>query len=155
MYHEWRRDEYTISTDPAKLDLDVIHGFLARDSYWAQNVPRQVVQRSIAGSLAFGLYHGERQIGFARLITDRATFAYLADVFVIDDARGQGLGKWLVGTILAHPELTGLRRWLLATGDAHGLYARFGFKPLTAPERWMEIRDSEVYTRSARGEHGD
>jgi GNAT superfamily N-acetyltransferase len=154
MYHEWQRDGYTISTDPAKLDLDVIHGFLAHDSYWAQYVPREVVQRSIANSIAFGLYCEKRQIGFARVITDRATFAYLADVFVIGEARGKGLGTWLVATILSHPELTGLRRWLLATGDAHGLYARFGFRTLTAPERWMEIRDPDVYTRAARGEHG-
>jgi GNAT superfamily N-acetyltransferase len=138
---EERRGEYLLSTDPERLDLDVVHGFLTA-SYWGEGIPRQTVERSIAGSLPFGAYHitpeGERQVGFARVITDRATFAYLADVFVLPEHRGHGLGAWLVEAIVAHPELQGLRRWMLATRDAHGLYERFGWGPLTALDLWME-----------------
>ena len=143
---EVRRDEYTISTDPARLDLSVVHGYLAR-SYWAAGIPADVVRRSIEGSLCFGVYHGAAQVGFARVVTDRATFGYLADVFVLEPHRGRGLSKWLVEVILAHPELAGLRRLLLATRDAHGLYAQFGFQPLAEPARWMEIRRPDVYAR--------
>lgn len=144
MPDEWRRGDYLISTDATRLDLPTIHGFLTT-SYWAAGVPFDVVQRSIEHSLAFGVYHHDRQIGFARVITDRATFAYLADVFVLEPHRGQGLGHWLVETILAHPELQGLRRWLLATRDAHALYRSAGFTPLQAPERWMERHFPDVY----------
>ena len=145
--HQWTRGEYTISTDPALLGLDVIHQFLT-SSYWAAGVPREVVQRSIEHSLPFGLYKRARQIGFARVVTDYATFAYLADVFVIDEFRGEGLGKWLIEVVMTHPELAGLRRWMLATRDAHGLYRKSGFTELSQPERWMEKREPNVYSNS-------
>ncbi|HEX2183426.1 MAG TPA: GNAT family N-acetyltransferase [Rubrobacteraceae bacterium] len=135
---EWHRGEYTISTDPGRVDLDVVHGYLTA-SYWAAGIPRETVARSIAHSLPFGLYHGARQVGFARAITDRATFAYLADVFVLEEHRGRELGKWLVEVILSHPDLQGLRRWMLATRDAHDLYRRYGFAGLGRPEIFMEI----------------
>ena len=138
-----------IDTDPERLDRSVIHGFL-RESYWAGGIPLEIVERSIQNSLCFGLYDQGRQVGFARLVTDRATFAYLADVFVLESHRGRGLAKHLMAAILAHPEVQGLRRWLLATRDAHGLYAEFGFRPLPQPDRFMEINDPQVYRRSAR-----
>jgi GNAT superfamily N-acetyltransferase len=144
MVHEWRRGEYLISTDQARLDIGVIHDYLANSSYWATGRPVEVVRRSIEHSLAFGLYKGEQQIGFARVITDYATFAWLADVFVLDQFRGEGLGKWLVEVIIAHPELQGFRRWVLATKDAHELYRRFGFNELSRPERWMERADPKM-----------
>lgn len=137
--HEWRRGPHRISTDPDQIDLAVVHGFLTT-SYWAAGVSRERVARSIAGSIPFGLFDDRRQIGFARVISDGATFAWLADVFVVPEARGRGLGAWLVETILLHPELQGLRRWSLSTRDAHALYGRFGFAPLTNPERMMELR---------------
>ena len=145
-HEEWRRGPFTISTDPARLDLDVVHGFLTT-SYWAGGIPREVVRRSIEGAIAFGIFEGGAQVGFARVITDRATFAYLADVFVLEGWRGRGLSRWLMECIVAHPDLQGLRRWMLATRDAHGLYAKFGFTPLASPERWMHRWDPEVYTR--------
>ena len=126
-----------ISTDPDRLDLDVIHRWLSEKSYWAQGRPRELMQRSFDNSICFGVYLGDRQVGFARVVTDRATFAWLADVFILDEYRGRGYGKALVAAVLAHPELQGLRRWLLATKDAHGLYAQNGFTP-TPPERFME-----------------
>lgn len=141
--NEWMRDEYLISTDPARLDIDVIHRFLT-ESYWAGGVPREVVKRSIEHSLPFGLYTENRQIGFARVITDYATFAYLADVFVLDEFRGEGLGKWLIEVVVSHPELAVLRRWMLATRDAHGLYRKSGFTELKQPERWMEKHRQNV-----------
>jgi GNAT superfamily N-acetyltransferase len=140
-----RKGNDEISTAPQRLDLDVVHGFLTA-SYWATGIPRATVERSLAGSLNFGLYRDGAQIGFARFVTDGATFAYLADVFVLPAHRGQGLAKWLVGTALTHPALTGLRRVLLATRDAHALYAQFGFTPLARPERFMEILDLDVYS---------
>ncbi len=141
---EWRQGEYTISTEYARLDSAFVHDFLSR-SYWAQNIPVETVQRSIENSLCFGLYEAEKQIGFARVVTDRATFAYLCDVFVIEDYRGRGLSKWLMETILAHEELQNLRRWLLATRDAHGLYGQFGFTALDAPEVFMQRHAPNVY----------
>jgi GNAT superfamily N-acetyltransferase len=141
---EWSRDDYTISTDRTRLDLEVVHGYLAR-SYWAQGITRDVVQRSIASSLNFGLYAGNEQAGFARVITDYATFGYLADVFVLEEHRGRGLGMWLMETVMAHPRLQGLRVWRLATRDAHGLYEKVGFRSLARPERLMEIVDEAVY----------
>lgn len=143
---ESRRGTFTITTDPARIDRAAAHAFLT-GSYWARGVPREVVDRSIENSIAFALFDGERQIGFARAVTDRATFAYLSDVYVLDEYRGRGLARWLVETVLAHPDLQGLRRWMLATRDAHGLYAKVGFTPLDAPERFMEIFDPEVYGR--------
>ena len=136
---------YEISTDPARLDLDVIHGFLT-ESYWARGIPRETVARSLRGSLCFGVYHAGAQVAFARAITDRATFAYLADVFVLPAHRGRGVGKRLIAAIKAHPELQGQRRWLLGTRDAHGLYRQFGFAPPADPSLWMEIHDPSAYT---------
>ena len=144
-FFERRHGGYAISTDPARIDIDVVHGFLANDSYWARGIPRELVARSIANSLCFGLYEGTRQIGFTRVVTDRATFAWLCDVFVLPAFRGRGLSKWLIETIVSHPELQGLRRWMLATRDAHTLYARVGFEPLTAPEAWMVRRMADPY----------
>ena len=118
--------------------MDLIHEFLSTSAYWALGRPRDVVERSIANSLAFGIYHGDRQAGFARVISDYATFAYLADVFVLPEFRGQGLSKWLMEIISQHPDLQGLRRWVLATKDAHELYRKFGFNEMMIPERWME-----------------
>jgi GNAT superfamily N-acetyltransferase len=146
MGNERRQDGFTISTEPGRLDVDAIHSFLAA-SYWAAGIPREVVERSIRGSLCFGLYEGERQVGFARVITDRATYAYLADVFVLESHRGRGLARWLMAVIVEHPDLQGLRRWSLVTRDAHGLYARFGFAGLASPETYMEKMDKDVYAR--------
>jgi len=126
-----------ISTDPDRLDLDVIHRWLSEESYWAQGRPRELMQRSFDNSICFGAYLGDRQVGFARVVTDRATFAWLADVFILDAYRGRGYGKTLVAAVLAHPELQGLRRWMLGTKDAHGLYAQNGFTPVPAG-RFME-----------------
>jgi GNAT superfamily N-acetyltransferase len=128
VHREWRRDDgYVISTDPALLDVGMIHDFLAHRSYWAQEIPLELVRRSIEHSLCFGLYAGGEQAGFARVVTDFAVFAYLGDVFVLEAHRGRGLGTWLVETAVGCPELQGLRRWDLATNDAHELYRRFGF----------------------------
>ncbi len=135
---DWHRNDYMISTDPERLNLEFIHHFLANTSYWAKGRPLTVVKRAIENSLNFGLYKGADQLGFARVVTDRATFAWLADVFIIEDYRGKGLSKWLLETIVSHPELQGLRRWVLATKDAHELYRRFGFTQLNDPGRWME-----------------
>lgn len=140
------RDGFLISTDPGRLDIDAIHAYLSR-SYWAANIPKDVVERSVRGSLCFGLYTGEAQIGFARVITDRATFAYLADVYVLEDYRGRGLSKWLMRVIMSHPDLQGLRRFVLVTRDAHGLYQQFGFRAVAKPELYMEIVDADVYRR--------
>jgi GNAT superfamily N-acetyltransferase len=146
MHQEWHRDGFTISTDPARLDLDMIHGFLST-SYWAPGIPREVVARSIAHSLGFGIYEGARQVGFARVITDRATFGYLGDVFVLETHRGRGLSKWLMECVHAHPELQGFRRWVLLTRDAHGLYAQHGWTPIASPDRYMERWTPDVYRR--------
>jgi GNAT superfamily N-acetyltransferase len=135
---ECTRNGFTISTDKARLDVPAIHDFLAHSSYWARDVPLSTVQKSIENSLCFGIYCGDRQVGFARVITDYAVFAYLADVFILEAYRGRGLAKWLVACIVSTPELQNLRRWMLATKDAHGLYAQYGFNPLSKPERFME-----------------
>ena len=140
------KGDYTISTDNKKLDISFIHNYLS-GSYWAEQIPVETVRKAIDGSLCFGVYRADKQVGFARMVTDKATFAYLADVFIGEAYRGLGLSKWLVATILAHPDMQGLRRMMLATRDAHGLYAQFGFIPLTNPERWMHIHDPDVYKR--------
>ena len=146
---EHRRGEFLISTDPARLDLDVIHGFLT-NCYWAKGIPREVVARSIEHALCFGIYDGSgAQVAFARVISDFATVAYVGDVFVIDSHRGRGLGKWLMEAITAHPSLHGLRRWILTTRDAHGLYSQVGFTPVKFPERYLERHDPHVYESSA------
>ena len=126
-----------VTTDRARMNVELVHAFLSQDSYWAKNVPRDVVERAMANSMCFAAFDGEEQLGFARVITDYATFAYIADVFVVPSRRGRGIGKRLMEAIGAHPELQGFRRWMLATRDAHGLYAQFGFQPLDAPERIM------------------
>jgi GNAT superfamily N-acetyltransferase len=143
-----RRGSYEISTDPARLDLEALHAYLTR-SYWSPGIPREVVERAAANSLCFGLYHAEQgQVGYARVVTDRASFAYLCDVYVLEAHRGQGLSKWLMQTLLDHPDLQGLRRFLLATKDAHGLYAQFGFTPLASPERMMQILRPDPYRQT-------
>jgi len=133
---ETHKDNYIVSTDPARLDVNSIVDMLMR-AYWAQGRTRERIEKSIANSLVFGIYEGNRQIGLARVVSDYATFAWLCDVFIHEDHRGKGLGKWLMETIHAHPDLQGLRRWILATKDAHGLYQQFGWTPLNTPERWM------------------
>lgn len=144
---EHRRGEYLISTDPARLDLDVIHGFLT-NCYWSKGIPRDVVARSIEHSLCFGIYDSScAQVGFARVVTDLATVAYLGDVFVLEAHRGRGLSKWMMECITQHPALQGLRRWILLTRDAHGLYAKFGFTPLSSAECYMELHNPSIYKR--------
>jgi GNAT superfamily N-acetyltransferase len=140
-----RRAGFLVSTDPSLLDLALIHGFLSGRSYWAGGIPLEVVRRSVEGSLCFGLYEEGRQVGFARVVTDRTTFAYLADVFIVEEYRGRGLSKWLLEGVLGHPALQGLRRFLLGTRDAHGLYQRFGFTPLADPDRFLEVFRPDVY----------
>jgi GNAT superfamily N-acetyltransferase len=141
---EWRREGFVISTDRDRLDRTAIHAFLA-DTYWARDIPRSVVDRSIENSMTFGLFAGDRQVGFARVITDRATFAYVADVFIVPSHRGRGLAQWLMEVIRAHPDLQGLRRWVLLTRDAHQLYRRVGFASVENADRYMEIVDRQVY----------
>jgi GNAT superfamily N-acetyltransferase len=142
-----RRGEYTITTDNDRLDVDAIHAFLTT-SYWSPGVPKETVERAVANSLCFGLFHGAHQVGLARVITDKATFAYLSDVYVLEPHRGKGLSKWMLEVIGEHPELQGLRRFMLATSDAHNLYAQYGFTPLANPSRMMEIHKPNVYRRT-------
>ena len=144
---------YSISTDTTRFDIDAIHAYLAR-SYWSPGIPRATVERAIANSLAFGVFEGPEQVGFARVVTDRATFAYLADVYILEAHRGRGLARRLVETILAHEDLQSLRRFMLATRDAHGLYAAFGFQPLAKPERLMEIHRPDAYRAPAPDRDG-
>ncbi len=144
-------DGIDISTDSARLDLDVLHAFLG-NAYWSPGIPRAVLERALANSLCFGAYDGARQVGFARVVTDRATFAWLCDVFVVESHRRRGIADALLAAVLGHPELQGLRRWSLATRDAHPLYRRHGFHPLEDPSRGMEIRRPDVYQTAARAE---
>jgi len=141
---EWQRGEYTISTNNDRLSIQLIHHFISNQSYWGQGRRIETVQRALENSLNFGLYKNNQQIGFARVVTDYCTFAWLADVFVIDEYRGQGLSKWLMEVIMSHPQLVGMRRWVLATRDAHGLYRQFGFVEMLQPERWMERFDENA-----------
>jgi len=141
--------ELRISTDKHELDLSLIHRFLSQEAYWSQGVPQEVVRRAIEHSQCFGAFIGDAQVGFARVITDRATFAYLADVFVVPAQRARGVAKTMLRAVLAHPELQGLRRFLLATRDAHSLYAQFGFTPPLRPQTLMERLDADIYQRSA------
>src|SRR6266496_4343882 len=147
---ERRRGEFLASTDPVRLNLDVIHGYLTR-GYWATGIPRETVAKSMQHSLCFGVYDGSgAQVGFARVVSDFATAAYIGDVFVLESHRGRGLSKLLMECIMQHPALQGLRRWILTTRDANGLYAQFGFRPVAFPERYMELQDADVYaTRKA------
>ena len=143
--YEIHENGLLISDDPALLDRGLIFDFLRNRSYWAREVTRETVDRSVENSLCFGVYVGRRQIGFARVVTDFTTFAWFADVVIVEEKRGQGFSKRLVAAVLAHPRLQGLRRFMLGTKDAHGLYAQFGFKPLAHPERFMEIRSESSY----------
>ena len=140
------KNHFSITTAQEKFDVEFIHSFLTR-SYWAEGIPREVIKRSIEGALCFGLFENDRQIGFARMITDKATFAYLADVFIIEEYRGRGLSKWMMEVIMSHPSLQGLRRMMLATRDAHGLYEKFGFTALQNVDRWMQKHDPDIYKR--------
>ena len=144
MIDEWCREDFVISTDRNKIDLKIVHDFLTH-SYWADGIPIDMVHRSIDNSLCFGVYHQTQQIGFARVITDYATFAYIGDVFIVERYRGHGLSKWLMQVISDHPKLQGMRLWLLATRDAHDLYVQSGFMPLTMPERFMFKYNPAVY----------
>jgi len=143
----WNRDGFQVSTDPARLDLDAMHRFL-RTAYWSENIPRDLVERAVAGSLNFGLYGMRDQAGYARVVTDRATFAWICDVFVLEEYRGRGLGHWLMACVMAHPDLQGLRRWMLSTADAQDLYRPFGFEVPDDPGRLMarKLPDSPLGT---------
>jgi GNAT superfamily N-acetyltransferase len=140
--------EYEISTDTHRLDVEVIHKFLAEDSYWSPDIPRSIVERAIENSLCFGVYHRAAQVGFARVVTDKSTFALLADVFILKAHRGKGLSKWLMRCVVGHEDLQGLRRFLLLTSDAHGLYRQFGFDALGNPARFMEVLRQDIYRSS-------
>lgn len=144
-----------LSTHAAEMDVAAIHAYLGGESYWARGIPRETVARSLRNSLCFGVFDGGAQVAFARVVTDRATYAYLCDVYVLEPYRGRGIGKWMMETVDAHPELRGLRRWGLATRDAHGLYAQFGFRLVERPERFMERTDPDVYTRASREDDPD
>ncbi len=141
---EYRRGSYRITTDPNQIDVDAVHAYVTQ-SYWARGISRETVAKSIRGSICFGLFYGPRQIGLGRVITDRATFAYLCDVYVLEGYRGRGLARWLMEVIVAHPELSGLRRFVLVTRSASGLYEKFGFTPLRWPEGYMEIVRPDIY----------
>jgi GNAT superfamily N-acetyltransferase len=138
------RGEYVISTDRSRIDVAAVHAFLSQ-SYWSPGIPEEIVRRGIAGAICFGIYHGRTQVGFARVITDQATYAYLADVYVLEAHRGRGLAKWLMEVIMSHPALQGLRRFALSTRDAHALYRQFGFEVVANPERQMEIMRRNIY----------
>lgn len=160
-HQEWRREKHVISTDPKLLNLPKIHDCLSK-LYWCEGIPFETVKRACAGSLCFGVYESDsqgaaqagsanlKQVGLARVITDSATFAYLCDVYIEEGSKGQGLSKWLMSCIQSHPQLQGLRRFCLATRDAHGLYRQFGFEVTSSPERWMEKVDKDVYKRASR-----
>jgi GNAT superfamily N-acetyltransferase len=151
MHNEWKRNGLVVSTDPARLDVDAIHTYLTR-AYWCEGIPRDIVERAVRHSLCFGLFDGAAQVGLARVVTDYAVFAYLCDVYVLESHRGRGLGRWLIECVLAHPQLQGLRRFNLATRDAHGLYSQFGFQPLRQPEVHMERHKPDIYKTAAAGE---
>ncbi len=137
--------DYTISNDKSKLDINIIHQYLSQEAYWSLNIPLEIVQRSIENSVCFGVYQGDSQVGFARVVTDLATFGYLADVFILPEHRGQGLSKQLMAFIMAYPSLQGLRRIMLVTRDAHGLYEQFGFTPIDSPENTLFIKAFTAY----------
>jgi GNAT superfamily N-acetyltransferase len=145
MILEYQKENYSISTDPSKLDISVIHDFLA-NTYWAKNIPRDILEKSIDNSLNYGIYSGTSQIGYARVVTDFSTFAYLADVFIVKEQRQKGLSKWLMECILDNPELLNIRSWLLKTSDVHGLYEKFGFTAPASPDSIMEKRVIKDYT---------
>jgi N-acetylglutamate synthase-like GNAT family acetyltransferase len=138
-------DGFEISTDPQRLNVELIHRFLAEESYWSPGIPRSIVERAIENSLCFGVYDPAAQVGFARVVTDRSTFALLADLFILEPHRGKGLSKWLMHCVVGHEDLQGLRRLLLLTSDAHGLYRQFGFEALGNPSRFMEVVRPDIY----------
>ncbi|NLR57298.1 GNAT family N-acetyltransferase [Chitinophaga polysaccharea] len=144
---EIHEGEYTLSTDRSRLDINAIHDYLSRESYWSQNIPFDIVEQSVENSIPFGVYHGQQQIGFARVITDHALFGYLADVYILTPHRGKGLSKLLMRTIMDHPVIKGLRRLLLITSDAHGLYRQFGFTEIPNPEKYMQVHIADLYTK--------
>lgn len=145
--YQFKRDEYFLSTDKKMLQIDTIHAFLANESYWAKDIPKSIVIKSIDNSLCFGVYYNNQQIAYARVISDYATFAYLCDVYVAKEHRGKGVSKWLMEKIMQHPDLQGLRRFTLATLDAHGLYSQFGFREPDNACNNMEIRIADIYTK--------
>ena len=138
---------FCISTDKAKLDVDSIHGFLSTKAYWCLNIPKDTLITAIQNSRCFGVYQNEKQIGFARVISDFSTIAYLGDVYILEEYRGKGLSKWLIETIMSDPNLQGLRRWILLTADAHGLYRQFGWTNIAEPDKWMTVHDKNVYSK--------
>jgi GNAT superfamily N-acetyltransferase len=146
-HYKTEKDGYMITTDDAAMDVEVIHRYLSVESYWAKGIPTEVVKKSIANSLCFGVFYEGSQVGFARLVTDKATFAYLADVFILPAHRGKGLSKWLIQTMHAHPEVQTLRRWVLSTRDAHTLYEQFGWTRFTedVSSRFMQKHNPDVY----------
>ncbi|HLO54119.1 MAG TPA: GNAT family N-acetyltransferase [Saprospiraceae bacterium] len=139
------KDAFCISTEKTKLDVDAIHEFLSTKAYWCLNIPKEKVLTSIQHSLCFGVYEDKKQIGFARIITDYSTIAYLGDVYILDEYRGKGLSKWLISTIMDYPSLQGLRRWILLTGDAHELYRKYEWTDIADPSKWMELHNKDVY----------
>ncbi|HEX4859460.1 MAG TPA: GNAT family N-acetyltransferase [Usitatibacteraceae bacterium] len=145
----WDRAGFSITCALEDADIDAVHRWLSEESYWARGIPRHIVEKAVAHSIPFTLRADGAFAGFARVTTDRATVAYLGDVFILPPHRGKGLSKWLIACVLEHPDLQGLRRFILATSDAHGLYARYGFTPFTAPHLWMEIHDPQIYRRPA------
>ena len=149
LIEEYLNGEFLLSSDPEKLNLDIIHGYLSKHSYWAHNIPLNVVKKSLNNSLCFGLYHKKKQIGLVRVITDKATFAYMADTFVIDEYQGKGLGNWMIETVMKSSELQGLRNWQLSTRDAHEFYRKFGFQSLEYPDRHMTIKFHNVYKKNS------
>jgi GNAT superfamily N-acetyltransferase len=142
---EETKGDYTLSNDPSKIQLEVIHNYLSKESYWAKNIPFETCKRSIENSIGFAIYHKGVLVAFARIITDQATIAYLGDVFVLEEHRGKGLSKWMMDVIINHPDLQGLRRWILGTRDAHELYRQYGFTGILKPERFMEKVDLNPY----------
>ncbi|MDO6431508.1 GNAT family N-acetyltransferase [Flavitalea sp. BT771] len=141
------KDDYLITTDKTKLDVQFIHHFLSTEAYWSKDIPLDTVQHSIRNSLNFGVYHLDKQVGYARIVSDFATVAYLGDVFIIPAHRGKSLSKWLMEQVMGHPDLKGLRRWILLTRDAHALYSQYGWQSIASPDRWMEVHHPDVYTR--------
>jgi len=141
-----QQNEFYISTDKSKLDIDAIHDFLSTKAYWSLNIPKEKIKISIENSFCFGLYEHNKQIGFARIITDFSTIAYLGDVYILEEYRGKGLSKWLMETIMNSPKLQGLRRWILLTGDAHELYRKYGWTDLADSSKWMELHNKNVYS---------
>lgn len=144
----FENNEYVISTDQARINIPLVHGYLANESYWAKNIPYETVEKAIANSLCFGVYKTNEQVGFARVITDKATVAYLGDVFILPEHRGRELSKRLMEAIMGHPELQGLRRWILLTQDAHELYKKYGWKEIAEPARWMEWHNKNIYQKN-------